>query len=95
MPEREIYLLSSLSSAAMARNDCGERDVFAKATAMVSGLSARGERRYISRSGISPPVMRDDIPHILIWRDASRIPPYKNLADYINEKGGSAPPEGY
>jgi hypothetical protein len=38
-------------------------------------------------------VVRDGIPHILNWRDI--IPPYENLADYINEKGGSAPPEGY
>src|SRR6185436_21032382 len=43
---------SSLNCAAISRNDSGERDVFAKATAMVSGLRARGERRYISRSGM-------------------------------------------
>ena len=48
--DKEIELtytdsLSSLSSAAIARKDSGEREVLAKATAIVSGLSARGESR--------------------------------------------------
>ena len=47
MPERDIYLLSprALSPAAISRNDSGERDVFAKVTAMVSGESNLGDKR--------------------------------------------------
>src|SRR3990170_4442205 len=41
---------SSVSSAAISRNESGDLDVLAKVTAMVSGLRWRGLSRYICRS---------------------------------------------